>query len=125
MLHAVDWRWHTNDREALYWHWSPRYGWDMDHVITGWNECLITYVMAAASPTHGISSSVYHRGWTSGDTFRNGQSYYGITLPETDLSYLNDEKLKGLGLHIELVKTFDAETLYRIRPIQPVSLARR
>ncbi|NBS41576.1 hypothetical protein EBS80_02855 [bacterium] len=40
--------------------------------------------------------------------------YYGITFPETDLSYLNDEKLAGLGLKIEAVQAFDIETLYRI-----------
>jgi hypothetical protein len=81
LWHAVDWKWHTNGREALYWHWSPRYGWDMDHVITGWNECLITYILAASSPTHAISSVVYHRGWASSDTFSNGHRYHGITLP--------------------------------------------
>ena len=41
--------------------------------------------------------------------------YYGVTFPPSDFSYLNDEQLKELGLHIELVKTFDAESLYRIR----------
>jgi hypothetical protein len=44
--------------------------------------------------------------------------YYGITFPETDMEYLNGEKLKLLGLHIELVQTFDEESLYRIYPIQ-------
>jgi hypothetical protein len=53
----------------------------MDHAITGWNECLITYVLAASSPTHGVTPDVYHRGWTNSQTFRNGESYYGITLP--------------------------------------------
>src|SRR3546814_10727493 len=52
---AVDWSWHTRDgQEVLYWHWSPRHDWAMDHPIRGWNECLITYVLAAASPTHPI-----------------------------------------------------------------------
>jgi hypothetical protein len=78
---AVEWNWHTNGRDTLYWHWSPRYGWDMDQTVTGWNECLITYVLAAASPTHAIAPDVYHRGWASGATFRNGETYYGITLP--------------------------------------------
>ena len=78
---AVEWNWHTNGREVLYWHWSPHHGWEMNHAISGWNECLITYVLAAASPTHAIAPSVYHRGWTDSATFRNGQSYYGITLP--------------------------------------------
>ncbi|MBU0646227.1 hypothetical protein KJ611_01970 [Patescibacteria group bacterium] len=39
--------------------------------------------------------------------------YYGVTLPDKDLEYLNEVKLKD-GLQIELVKTFDAESLYRI-----------
>jgi hypothetical protein len=81
LWHAVEWAWHTHDDDVLYWHWSPRHGWDMDHAITGWNECLIAYVLAAASPTHAISPSVYHRGWTNSQVFRNGESYYGIELP--------------------------------------------
>lgn len=81
LWHAVEWAWHAQGDDALYWHWSPRYGWDMDHAITGWNECLITFVLAAASPTHPIAPSVYHRGWTNSSTFRNGESYFGVKLP--------------------------------------------
>jgi hypothetical protein len=81
LWHNVEWDWHTNGRNALYWHWSPRHGWDMDHAIRGWNECVITYVLAASSPTHAVEPSVYHRGWADSATFRNGQEYYGITLP--------------------------------------------
>jgi hypothetical protein len=78
---AVEWDWHTRGRDVLYWHWSPRHGWAMDLTITGWNECLITYVLAAASPTHPIAPTVYHKGWTASPTFRNGASYHGIALP--------------------------------------------
>jgi hypothetical protein len=53
----------------------------MNHAIRGWNECLIAYVLAAASPTHPIAPEVYHRGWTDSPTFRNGKTYDGITLP--------------------------------------------
>lgn len=82
LWHAVEWDWHTRDgRDVLYWHWSPRHGWGQNHPITGWNECLITYVMAAASPTHAIRPEVYHRGWTDSPVFRNGHGYHGITLP--------------------------------------------
>jgi hypothetical protein len=82
LWHAVEWDWHTRGgRDILYWHWSPRNGWVMDHAIYGWNECLITYVLAAASPSHPVAPSAYHRGWASGPTFRNGQIYYGIKLP--------------------------------------------
>lgn len=79
---AVDWRWHTRGGEqVLYWHWSPRHGWAMNHRITGWNECLVTYVLAAASPTHAIAPEVYHRGWTDSPVFRNGRRYHGVELP--------------------------------------------
>jgi hypothetical protein len=26
-------------------------------------ECLITYIMAASSPTHAITTAPYHQGW--------------------------------------------------------------
>ena len=81
LWHAVEWDWYTRGRDVLYWHWSPLQGWDMDHAITGWNEALVTYVLAAASPTHAIAPDAYHRGWTNSPVFRNGDSYYGITLP--------------------------------------------
>jgi len=79
---SVEWNWHTQDgREMLYWHWSPRHGWAMNHAITGWNECLITYLMAAASPSHPIAPAVYHNGWTDSPVFRNGETWYDIELP--------------------------------------------
>lgn len=81
LWHSVEWDWHTRGRDVLYWHWSPRYGWDMNHAVTGWNECLITYVLAAASPGHTISPAAYHRGWTNSPVFRNGKTYHGVTLP--------------------------------------------
>ena len=77
----VEWDWHTNGREALYWHWSPRHGWDMDHAIRGWNECLVTYLLAASSPTHAVEPAVYHRGWANSATFLNGRDFYNVNLP--------------------------------------------
>jgi hypothetical protein len=35
----------------------------MNFPVRGFNECLIMYVLAAASPTHGVSAEVYHQGW--------------------------------------------------------------
>jgi Uncharacterized protein conserved in bacteria len=60
---AVDWNWHRNAKNVLYWHWSPEHSWEMNFPIRGYNECLITYIMAACSPTHGIPAEVYHEGW--------------------------------------------------------------
>ncbi len=79
---GVDWTWFRKDNSnVLYWHWSPNYGWDMNLLISGWNECLITYVMAAASPTFPIPRAVYEQGWAKNGAMKNGNSYYGIQLP--------------------------------------------
>ncbi|MEK7619920.1 MAG: hypothetical protein AAB413_01630, partial [Patescibacteria group bacterium] len=40
--------------------------------------------------------------------------YYGITFPQTDLDYLNDSRLKRMGLGIEIVQTYADESLYRL-----------
>jgi hypothetical protein len=77
----VEWNWFTQGRDVLYWHWSPYNGWAVDHPIHGWNECLIAYVLAAASPRHPIRPAAYHKGYAHGPGFRNGKSYYGTTLP--------------------------------------------
>ena len=78
----VEWNWHTRGgRKVLYWHWSPNNGWSMDHEIYGWNECLVTYVLAAGSPRYAIGPDVYHRGFAAGRAFLNGKSYYNIELP--------------------------------------------
>ncbi len=78
----VEWDWYTRGgNEALYWHWSPNNDWALNHKIRGWNECLITYVLAAAAPRYPIDPVVYHHGFASGPEFLNGQSYYDIELP--------------------------------------------
>ncbi|MFN3848924.1 MAG: glucoamylase family protein [Spirosomataceae bacterium] len=79
---AVDWAWYTRGtNDKLYWHWSPNYEWKMNMPITGWNECLITYFLAASSPTHPISRSVYENCWTKSNHFNNGKTYFDIKLP--------------------------------------------
>ncbi|MCW3464872.1 glucoamylase family protein [Chitinophaga nivalis] len=78
----AEWNWYTQGgQHQLYWHWSPNHGWSMNHAIKGWNECLITYVMAAASPSYAIAPEVYHEGWAGGRSFKNGQTFYDIRLP--------------------------------------------
>lgn len=79
---SVDWNWFRKDNSnVLYWHWSANYEWEMNLPIRGWNECLITYVLAAASPTHPVPKSVYDDGWARNGGIKNGNSYYGIHLP--------------------------------------------
>jgi len=59
----VEFDWYRNGKNALYWHWSPNHAWRMNFAVDGYNECLIMYVLAASSPTHGVPAEVYHEGW--------------------------------------------------------------
>ncbi len=78
----VEWDWHARDGgNALTWHWSPNHGWALNHEIRGWNECLITYLLAASSPDHPIRPRAYHEGFAQGRDFRNGRRWYDIELP--------------------------------------------
>lgn len=76
----VDWQWYTNGKNVLYWHWSPDYAWQMNFPIRGYNECLIAYVLAASSPTHGVSAAVYHEGWAESGEMKSPSTVLGYTL---------------------------------------------
>lgn len=79
---GVEWDWYRRDNQnVLYWHWSPDKGWAMNMQISGWNEALIIYVLAASSPTHTIPKTVYTNGWARNGNMRNGASYEGVVLP--------------------------------------------
>ncbi len=82
IANAVEWNWfRQNNQNVLYWHWSPNYNWEMNHQIKGWNECLITYVLAASSASYSIPKTVYDNGWATNGGMKNGAAYYGFTLP--------------------------------------------
>lgn len=95
----VEWSWFrkTPDSDFLWWHWSPDHGFHINHPLVGWNESMIIYLLAIASPTYPVPASLYHTGWagqselavryrrgwsrtTQGDHFVNGNTYYGIRL---------------------------------------------
>lgn len=78
---AVEWDFYTQDKNNITWHWSKEYGFEMNMAISGWNEGLITYVLAAASPTHSIKKEVYTEGYARNGGIKNGKSYYDIVLP--------------------------------------------
>lgn len=79
---GVEWSWfRQNNQQKLYWHYSTNYGWEMNMPIQGWNECLITYVLAAGAPVHNIPKSVYDEGWARNGAMRNNNSFYGVNLP--------------------------------------------
>lgn len=71
---CVDYFW--SGAEPVY--WSPEHGWDMNFKIGGYNECLIVYVLAASSPTHGVPASVYHRGWARDGGIRTDRRCHGL-----------------------------------------------
>lgn len=75
---GVNWQWYTKGENALYWHWSPNYGWQMNFKLEGYNECLITYVMAAASPTHPVGAPAYHQAWARNGAIQNPGSQYNL-----------------------------------------------
>ncbi|VXB63705.1 conserved exported hypothetical protein [Flavobacterium sp. 9AF] len=77
---GVEWNWYTKGENVLYWHWSPNYEWQLNHKIQGYDECLITYLMAAASPTHAIIPQVYQQGWARNGAIVSSGSKYDIPL---------------------------------------------
>ncbi len=96
---TVEWDWYRGgpDPNFLYWHWSPDAGFYIHHPLIGWNETMIVYLLAIASPTHAVPPTLYHTGWagqsetavhyrqnwgrtTDGDHYTNGNSYYGHKL---------------------------------------------
>ena len=99
MWREIEWDWYrmTPESDFLYWHWSPDHGWHIKHPLVGWNETMIVYLLAIASPTHGVPASMYYSGFagqsdvavqyrrnwsksTAGDHYANGHEYYGIKL---------------------------------------------
>ncbi|GAA4320752.1 glucoamylase family protein [Mucilaginibacter gynuensis] len=78
----IEWDWYTHEgRDNLYWHWSPNNGWAMNFPLRGFNECLITYILAESAERYPVSASIYNRGWAQSDFFKNGKTFYGIKLP--------------------------------------------
>jgi hypothetical protein len=79
----AEWDWYQQPGDKhLTWHWSKEHGFKLNHKIGGFNECMLAYLMAMASPTHAIPADSYYQGWV-GDpkNYVNGQSYYGIKQP--------------------------------------------
>ncbi len=74
----VEWNWYTQGQNVLYWHWSPNYDFQMNHKIQGYDETLITYILAAASPTHTIDKPVYTQGWARNGAISSSAVQYGF-----------------------------------------------
>ncbi len=86
---GVEWDWFraTPQHDALYWHWSPHYAFHIANRLEGWNEVMITYLLAIASPTHPVPASLYSTGYTRQGPGSHGQygikeTYFGIPLEQ-------------------------------------------
>ncbi|MCP9198478.1 hypothetical protein MKO06_01065 [Gramella sp. GC03-9] len=96
---GVEWDWFVqeNSSDYLTWHWSPDQQWVIDHQLIGWNETMITYFLAIASPGHSVGAQMYYSGWASqekkaqdyrsnwgegpaGSMYTNENTYFGIPL---------------------------------------------
>ncbi len=96
---TVEWDWYRGPEHGdfLYWHWSPEWKWQIQHRLIGFNEVMITYLLAISSPAHSVPATMYYSGWAgqgstaqtyragwsgsvAGDHYYNGQTYYGIKL---------------------------------------------
>lgn len=83
----IEYNWYTKGRDpnetpqnALFWHWSPNVGWKINFKLEGYNETMITYILAAASPNYSPANIVqaYREGWSRSGRIRNFSSQYGI-----------------------------------------------
>lgn len=76
----VEWDWYTQGEEALYWHWSPNYGFSINLMLRGYNETMIAYILAAASPDYSITKNVYTNGWANNGSIMVSNTQYGYPL---------------------------------------------
>ena len=78
---GMEFDWYTRGgQDVIYWHWSPEYEWEMNFPLEGYNECLIVYVLAAASPTHTVPAACYHKGWARSGGIKSDAAPYGYPL---------------------------------------------
>ena len=77
---GVEWDWYTQNRNTLYWHWSPNFQFEIDFELKGYNEVLVAYVLAAASPDYTISKDAFTNGWAASGQIRSENSQYGLPL---------------------------------------------
>lgn len=93
LWHEMEFDWYRNGgKNVLYWHWSPEYNWEMNFPLEGYNECLITYILGAASPTHSIPAECYHEGWARSGGIKSSATPYGLPL---ELKHNGAEALGG------------------------------
>ncbi|HFA48156.1 MAG TPA: T9SS type A sorting domain-containing protein [Bacteroidetes bacterium] len=77
---TVEWNWYRKGvQNVLFWHWSPNFGWQINHEVRGFNEAQVVYILAIASPTFALPTNLYHDGWAGG-SYTNGGTFFGYPL---------------------------------------------
>ncbi len=98
---SVEWDWYASEPHdgAMLWHWSPQWSWRAHHRLTGFNETMVAYLLAIASPTHGIPASSYYAGWASQS--QQAQEYRaGWSGSQAGRLYANGETFEGIKLDV-------------------------
>ena len=92
---CVEWRHYLvypiEDPKTLNWHWSLTQGFDNSRHVVGFDETMITYLLAIACPNtnHNIDVSCYKYGWARGGAG-----------PETPWPYLEDDVWYGFRQYV-------------------------
>ncbi|WP_330982294.1 MULTISPECIES: glucoamylase family protein [Enterobacterales] len=81
LWHDIDWNYFTNNSDSLYWHIDKDLQFTMGMKVTGWNEAMMTYLLAIASPTHPVAPTLWESGWSQGTYSNKNKVYYDVTLP--------------------------------------------
>ncbi len=77
----VDWNWYRKQNQnVIYWHWSPEHQFRINLPVRGFNETMMVYLLAVASPTNAVPATLYQKGWAGGN-YENGKSFFDIQLP--------------------------------------------
>ncbi len=79
---TVNWKFYTNSQDVLYWLWYSQEN-RFALQIRGWNEGLISYILALGAPEpNNISIGAYNEGWLSnGGIVKSNRNFYDYTLP--------------------------------------------
>jgi hypothetical protein len=78
---AIDWNWYRKQNQnVIFWHWSPEHQFRINLPVRGYNETMMVYLLAVASPTKAVPANLYEKGWAGGN-YENGRTFYDIKLP--------------------------------------------
>ena len=106
MYRRVEWTWAITKPPVVSMGWRPELGF-IDYHWQGYNEAMIVYVLAFASPTHPIDPAAWDT-WTSTYKWQSFQGYEHVNFPPLfghqyshiwiDFREIQDEYMRGKGI---------------------------